>query len=309
MLKINLSNTSTRQLFKKKFYKFTVMLTVSEDNYIFIGTGEEEIVQDSSYFSKKISIDEKIKKISEEIKPMSSTMLLNGKPIIPGSTIKGMIRFFLEHSFKKDAKNQIDSCFIKQAKPKRINEIKNFLKIFGYYPNMVPRREKSPCNSNKACKVCDLFGNSNLASRVIFSDAVPLDNYIIETVDLSTKWREEKRVIGPNSKFKFSINVNNADKVDLVLLYLGMNLHNNGTHLIGFNKFRVRRNRAGNVFHFGKIKLEIIEIREYYNDNKKLCERIYSNPDEIKSFNENIVDELKKRRNIRNIQINEKKGI
>jgi len=308
MLEINQSNTKTRKFFNTKFFRFNIKITVLENSYLFIGSGKDEIIDiKNSNFTENLPLSNKIERIAAQIRPMSSSMVVGGKPIIPGSTLKGMIRFFLEHSFKpsNNNNNRINSCFIKQARPKRTKDVRNFLRIFGYFPSAVPERgrNRDSCNENRACKVCDLFGTSSLASRVIISDAVAIDAHF-EEVDLSAKWREEKRVIAPESQFTFSVNINNGDIEDLVLLYIGMNLHNGGYHLLGLNKYRSRKNRRGIIFLFGKIKMEIIEIQEYYNDEGEIKEQSYIEPTEINNFNREVFQRIKQSANLfRNIKL------
>ncbi|GAH15386.1 unnamed protein product, partial [marine sediment metagenome] len=85
---------SSRELFKLPFYKFQVKLTVLRNNYVLIGSSKDELGPISEeIFEESIEFDTKLKKIAEKIEPMRSTILINGKPYIPGSTLKGMIRF------------------------------------------------------------------------------------------------------------------------------------------------------------------------------------------------------------------------
>ena len=286
---------TTRSLFKKPYYKFEVKLTVLDNNYIYVGSAKDELakVADSIY-EEKIDLAKRLEKMTNLIKPMSSTILIDDKPYIPGSTLKGMIRFRVEHSFKKDKNGKIYSCFIKQARPDVRENIKNFLTKFGYFPNEVEARQNEDIRSDQFCKVCDLFGNSNLASRVIISDAKPLNEIKLEELNISEKWNDIRRVIPPKSQFKFTINLNNGDMEDLALLYLGMNLHNDGTLLLGMNKFASKKDDKGQIIHFGRIKLEIIKIFEFSNDKKGFSEKEICTPREINNFSEKIFNEIKK---------------
>jgi len=286
---------STRALFNKPYYKFEVQLTVLENNYIFVGSARDELAKvPDSVYEEKIDLDKKLEKIADLIKPMSSIILIEDEPYIPGSTLKGMIRFRVEHSFKPDKNGKIYSCFIKQAHPEIKENIKNFLIKFGYFPNEVEARQNEDIRSDQFCKVCDLFGNSNLASRVIISDAKPLNEIKLEELNISEKWNDIRRVIPPKSQFKFTINLNNGDMEDLALLYLGMNLHNDGTLLLGMNKFAPKKNDKGQIIHFGRIKLELIKILEFSNDKKGFSEKEISTSEEINNFNEKILNEIKK---------------
>lgn len=296
MSRINIKKvkSSSRELFKLPFHKFQVKLTVLQNNYVFIGSSKDELTPISEkIFDENIDLDSKLRKIADSIEPMRSTILINGKPYIPGSTLKGMIRFFLEHSFKEDNSGKIYSCFIKQAYPENKENILNFLKKFGYYPNVPREREIENIKSDYFCKVCDLFGNSNLASRIIVSDAIPYENVAVERINLSEKWDDKRRVITPGSQFIFTVNVNNAEMEDLALLYLGMNLHNDGTLLLGMNKFSPQKDSKGMIIHFGKIKLKIVKIFKFSNDKNGFSEKVFSSDLELKEFKEDVLEEIK----------------
>ena len=295
MLQLKKVKHSTRALFKKPYYKFEVKLTVLDNNYVYIGSGKDGLarVADSIY-EEKIDLDKKLEKIANLIKPLSSSILINDEPYIPGSTLKGMIRFRVEHSFKPDKNGKIYSCFIKQARPDVKENIKNFLTKFGYFPNEVKARENENIRADQFCKLCDLFGNSNLASRVFISDAKPLNEIKLEELNISEKWNDIRRVIPPKSQFKFTINLNNSDMEDLALLYLGMNLHNDGTLLLGMNKFALKKNDKGQILHFGRIKLKISKIFEFSSDKKGFSEKEMNTLEEIKKFSEKVLNEIKK---------------
>ena len=295
MINIKKVKKSSRELFKIPFYKFQVKLTVLRNNYVFIGSSKDELAPISEeIFEESIEFDTKLKKIAEKIEPMRSTILINGKPYIPGSTLKGMIRFRVEHSFKEDGSGKIYSCFISQASPEKKENIKKFLMKFGYFPNIPKARENEDIRSDHFCKVCNLFGNSNLASRITISDAKSSDDVNFEKINLSEKYNDIRRVISPGSQFIFTVNVNNAEMEDLALLYIGMNLHNDGTSLLGMNKFAPQKDSKGEIIHFGKIKLEIVKIFKFSNDKNGFSEEIYEETIELDQFRENIMKEIKK---------------
>ncbi|MHA1766095.1 MAG: RAMP superfamily CRISPR-associated protein [Promethearchaeota archaeon] len=273
MLKLNKKRSTSRILFQKDFIQFQVSLTLLNNNYLFIGSNWDEIEEiPEEYFSMEKSFEECINHISKQINSVSSTILIGGKPIIPGSTLKGAIRFRVEHSFKPDKNNEIFSCFIKQSRPAPKSMIKNFLKAFGYGNNIPPTRPNEDINLIKenCCQTCDLFGNSSLEGRIFFSDAEPI-NASMKIIILQVRaGRDEKRVIAPGSTFNFTVGIKNVDDIDLALLYLGMNLHNDGTILLGMNKFATRREINGNIIHFGKVKLNINEIKRYSSENGRI---------------------------------------
>ncbi len=275
MLKLRKIKNSSRELFSKPFYQFKVNLRVMEDNYLFIGSSKDEIFQiEDKDFEDLLDLDSKLAKIQTHIEPLSSSILLDGKAYIPGSTLKGMIRFFLEHSFKANDRGEIYSCFIKQTNPKPINEIRNFLNIFNYsnFPEARGKEDtkwdwKTRKYPEYQCKVCDLFGNTNSASRVIFSDAMPVNEIQLERKEIVAKYTDRKRVVPPDSQFSFTINLNNGTPEDLALLMIGMNLHKDGMLRVGMHKFSPQKDANGEIIQFGKIKLGIKKVMKFTYDN------------------------------------------
>ncbi|MEE9378973.1 MAG: RAMP superfamily CRISPR-associated protein [Candidatus Lokiarchaeia archaeon] len=312
MLKIRKIKRNSRILFdnNKHFYKLDAILSVVDNNYLFIGSLRDEIFQISKEELESICnstkpFDLKIQEIQNLIDPMKSTTFLDGKPYIPGSTLKGMIRFNLEHAFKKDSKGEIYSCFIKQDNPGQKQKIKNFLEEFGYWPEIPISREeeitrfrqRSRDTPTDFCKVCDIFGNTNLASRVIFSDANALEYDVIKVEIEEDRFKDTKRVINANfmkedkwvpSQFTFMINFNNATFEDLALLFIGMNLHKDGTMLLGMHKYSPKQNKDGELLVFGKIKLELTNaIRYSYNSKGFTEDKI-----EIEQFLSNVREKI-----------------
>jgi len=316
MLRIDKRKFTSRQMFLKPFYRLYIKLKVIENNYLFIGSSKDEIKKiPDEIFKKKSNLDEKLKEIAEKIQPMRSTTLIGGRPFIPGSSLKGMIRFYAEHSFKANKNGVIFSCFIKQSRPERKELIRRFLTTFGYWPDLVPAREKEnlkPDSNSKEiptdyCKICDLFGNSNIASRVVISDAKPLNNVKLVELNVSDKWKDIRRLIAPDSEFIFTINVNNAELLDLAIIYLGMNLPNVGNLLLGMNKFAPLKGEGGQLLHFGKIKLEIMKIEKFIYNRDGFREEIIEGA-EILEFNSKIFDKIKNMGDIiRNLNFNLKR--
>lgn len=285
---------SSRVLFSKGFIQFKVSLTVLENNFAFIGSSKDELSTISqNVFDQQLELDEKIQNISNKINPLNSTILMDGKPYIPGSTIKGMIRFRVEHSFKPDSGGGLTACFIKQGRTGPKQEIEHFLKKFGYWPKIPDTRPpeetkfdfKKKKMPDQFCKVCDLFGNQILASRAIFSDAYVQNLDALEVVEILVLGNIiEKKVIPPKTQFTFTININNVTQDDLALLLLGMNLHNDGTLLMGMHKYSPPKGREGTFLQFGRIKLEIQEILDIFLSEKSYDEFTLKDPRGIADF-------------------------
>ncbi len=106
------------------------------------------------------------------------------KTVIPGSTLKGIIRSRTEHSLVPDDEGCVDSCFIKEGR--RPQKSKHYVKYYGINGRIDRRGTCS--DSNRVCIVCDMFGTAGLRGLVEFHDA--------ELRGLSLR-REEVR-LGPN---------------------------------------------------------------------------------------------------------------
>lgn len=302
MLNLRKIKLNSRALFEKPFYQMEVKLTILDDNYVFVGSSKDEIVDfEKLEFKDSDSTAYKIEEISKRIEPMASTILIDGQPYIPGSTLKGMIRFNLEHSFKGDAKDYVYSCFIKQDRPEARDKIKNFLKKFNYWPNAPRAREDEKTRPDRGsrkepdefCRVCDLFGNTNFSSRVVFSDAFPMSKIDLESKDIVAGYTDRKRIIPPESQFSFKINVNNAKLEDLALLYIGTNLYKDGILLLGMHKFAPKNDALGELINFGKIRLEVMKITKFIYDNSGFTETSIDPNEFLTKIKEEINNNLK----------------
>jgi CRISPR-associated RAMP protein (TIGR02581 family) len=91
--------------------------------------------------------------------------LVGGKPVIPGSSIKGAIRSTLESILSEKGERV---CVPLSAIPKDFSRNpEEYAKRIGRIPPCEPRR-KEPC------PVCQIFGAADLAARAMFMDARPV---------------------------------------------------------------------------------------------------------------------------------------
>ncbi|QKR01120.1 hypothetical protein GWK48_10570 [Metallosphaera tengchongensis] len=162
-------NNYTPRTFKGLEGFLGIKLTVVSD-YLHIGSGEvsyetkgqvkredlEKLLEQalrngvpdvSSYFSERVH---------------SMTKYSDGRPVIPGSTMKGLVRSRLELSIP-------GSCFIVDRNS--TNSSSRYVNIF--HPSRKPKDEFKPLQMTKVCPVCDLLGNMSLSSKVSFSDLTP----------------------------------------------------------------------------------------------------------------------------------------
>ncbi len=288
MSKIRKVERSSRIIFEEgqDFFKLEFSLSVIEDSFLFIGSSKDEIIKVTKeeldeIINAETHYNHKIEQIQDLINPLSSTSFLNGKPYIPGSTLKGMVRFNLEHSFKEGS--GVYSCFIIRKEPARKEKVRHFLEIYGYWPNFPQEREKEKTDLvDKYCKVCDIFGNTSIAGRIVFSDAFALPKYKLKEIRIDEpRYKETKRAIpsefveesvAVKNQFSFTVNFNNASIEDLALLIIGTNLHKDGKLLLGMHKYSPKRGAEGEVFVFGRIQLKLTKVTGYSYDTDGFTE-------------------------------------
>lgn len=187
---------------------------------------------------------------------------LNGQPYIPGSSLKGKIRYLLEWKYNK----------INVVKEKDKNSNKE-------------RTEGNPCNcGNKNCFICRIFGNSNFnnkesgPTRVIFRDAYlefksledEKKEYVIEekyenTIDRITAKanpRSMERVV-PGTIFNleiiykiYDIDEDNGKADEDNFKYL-----NEGLKLLELDYLGGGGSRGNGKIKFEEIKIEDIDVK------------------------------------------------
>jgi CRISPR-associated RAMP protein (TIGR02581 family) len=174
---------------------------------------------------------------------------IGGTPVIPGSTLKGVLRSFLESYLSQ---NGLEICVPLAAIP---GEIKRSNKI-GEYVQKIGR--KSPCEGEKACPVCQIFGSAGISSRTSFLDARPINEVKIldrkhvalerDTKTASKGALLEIQTIEPGAKFNGLIRIINPEKWHIGALIIAIeNLEKLG---MGSKK------SAG----YGEIVTEVIKI-------------------------------------------------
>ena len=100
----------------------------------------------------------------------SAVVKIGGKPVIPGSSLKGVIRSTLEAMLSAEGVNVcVPMAAIPKAPKKDDGSFKdNYLKSIG---------RKQPCSVSNPCPVCEIFGTTagkqGLSGRAIFLDAKP----------------------------------------------------------------------------------------------------------------------------------------
>jgi len=185
--------------------------------------------------------------------------IIGGRPIIPGSSIKGNIRSRLELSFiPKDG--YVKSCFIRARAPLAREPLKGtsgwrHFKIWGevLFENRGP-----PCDltrTDKVCLVCDLFGTAGLKSLLDFSDFVCKGSAEEVLEDLSLEYGMRLMAVKPGTRFSGTITFQNLTPSELGLLFIGMKIGK--SVLLG--RLKYRHKVSGRVF--GKARYEVEKIK------------------------------------------------
>ncbi len=178
----------------------------------------------SAYFSPKLHL---------------MTAYGDGTFIIPGSTIKGLVRTRLELSIPQ-------SCYIVSRKAS--NTSKTYKRIFR------PKEKQSdifdPVKSPTVCPVCDLLGNSGLASRVTFSDFIGEN---VNSINVNERG-DEYECVTKNSTFKGRVVFKGLKNVEIgMLLYgFGSRIANNSitSKVMLLGRFKFSDKRFGRVQFF-----------------------------------------------------------
>ena len=137
---------------------------------------------------------------------------IGGSPVIPGSTLKGVLRSFLESYLSQ---NGLEICVPFAAIPREIkrNKIGEYVKKIG---------RKSPCEGEKACPVCEIFGSAGISARTSFLDAKPINDVKIldrkhvalqrDTKTASKGALLEIQTVEPGARFSGIIRIINPEK-------------------------------------------------------------------------------------------------
>ncbi|WP_338602839.1 RAMP superfamily CRISPR-associated protein [Sulfolobus tengchongensis] len=215
-------------------------LTV-KSNYLHVGSGKYDVE-----LVKPISnIDELVNKalsgslldVQDYFSPLSFEMCnYNGKVVIPGSSIKGLVRSRLELSIP-------GSCFIISMKSNSSSQ--TYRRIFKPSPRQSDTFD--PERFPAICPVCDLLGNTGLASRVSFSDFVmtsgKVDNVSIRGIIYECAVKD--------SKFLGRVVFRSLKPIEIGMLLYGFGLRIKGNSLVGktllLGRFKYSDRRFGRV--------------------------------------------------------------
>lgn len=137
---------------------------------------------------------------------------LNGLPVIPGSSIKGVVRSYFEAVMRSVGKNACD-CMDSKNKCVTDNDMKSF---------RGSEIDKAQQAYNQSCDVCKLFGGTALASKLQFKDSTYIGDVCVyehrDGVGIERETGAAKRgakydfeIVPKGSKFTFTLIAENLD--------------------------------------------------------------------------------------------------
>ncbi|MEM2178318.1 MAG: CRISPR-associated RAMP protein Csx7 [Candidatus Methanomethylicaceae archaeon] len=204
-------------------------------------------------------------------------------PYIPGSSLKGVFRSYASNiikSYSLDACSGLakENCIdIKKIFVEELGKEMVLRDLIDYYMRNNLSKKAMEFFFNNVCLVCKIFGSSLYKSKVIFSDAYPLDennNILPFKLGMRTGISIDRRIgavargalytveyVEPGCKFKFEIRTNNLPNYALGLLSTIIKMINNGEIRIG--GFTTRG--------FGQVKIENLEIysKDMFKESKE----------------------------------------
>lgn len=161
----------------------------------------------------------------------------NGEPFIPGSSLKGVLRSYIERILNSDYDQRFKSCFIVNEEclnDKQVEELKKGLK---------DERKIAERIYDNMCTVCRIFGSKYFASKIHISDAVPIEKVYTgkrdgvaidrDTLTAADKKKYDFEYVSPGSKFNFYMTVENLEEDYEDILRLIIKLLVNGEVKIG----------------------------------------------------------------------------
>jgi len=183
-------------------------------DYLHVGSGIVDVVLTSDVGDLTDMIERILK--GESLTSFASLNSMFSRPahllsrvgdrvVIPGSTIKGMVRTRLELSIP-------NACYIVDMQSRNYSQ--RYREIFK--PDQRKRADRFP----QVCPVCDLLGNTGLASRVEFSDFTLNGDWI----DFVSSGSESYEVVKKGGKFsgRVTFKVKSPEELGMILWGFGI---------------------------------------------------------------------------------------
>lgn len=197
-----------------------------------------------------------------------------GKPIIPGSSLKGVLRTAAErlHHLVLNKNLPKKVCFLAKEDCNQNESLRNELEPFIKEGN---ESEVNRLIEKKVCPICQLFGSTFRASKLSIYDC-----HLVNGTEDMTKVRHSVRidrdtgaakdgakydyeVVHPGTVFTFKIEAENLNKQDELLLYLALNELRSGHIQLGGKISR----------GLGSVLLENAKVINYDFSNQEDCRK------------------------------------
>jgi len=244
--------------FENKYIIKGVIKTLSP---IHIGTGQNDF--------SPISLDHAVIKDKDN------------KPFIPGTSLKGVLRSYMERLLKTGCFENYTSCLITDTPCVDKNDVKKIKSNFKNIDDNTIKKISVEIYKNQ-CDVCKMFGGKAFASKIQINDCKLLnDNYKIEQRDgvsisrdtlTGVKGRKYNfESVSSQTEFSFEMTIDNLEDKHKDLLKLIINVLKSGDLKVG------GKTSAGlGAVQLIDEKVYLItkeNLREYYmngiNDNNK----------------------------------------
>ena len=204
---------------------------------------------------------------------------LVGKPFIPGSSFKGILRSNAERlasALYQGDPNIVEPCFITDEKGKCISCEKEFSREKENL-EMFKNRDPEPTTKkiaewfwDRLCPVCRLFGSPHFSSKIAIKDLTVDETTWFEhfeirdgvAIDRGTETTSEGKlydfeVVPAGVEFDLNIVLDNAEEKDLGLLYLALEDFKRGNVFVGGSKTK----------GLGNVELRYTKIEEIDEEN------------------------------------------
>ena len=239
------------------------------DSYLHVGTGALKLVLDGAQLRRAAAARAR-QQLEQLVSELSGRIQLDylqfpssaGRPVVPGSSVKGNVRSRLELSFAPKG-GVVRCCLIRATEeplgPPEPGE--HGWRHFRIWRQALEFEREPACDysegEGQVCLCCDLFGTAGLQGLVEFSD-FPAEHAAIERVSLPTG--EKLEAAKPGSTFAGKVAFRNLEAWELGLLLYGMGLRESRLGrpvLLGKVKYRRYPNLVFGVVRYEVVALEL----------------------------------------------------
>lgn len=233
---------------------------VSCISWVHVGSGSVEPVDVPRVSREKLralSMDDMMRAWGgAAAKEAAAFVKYSGEPVIPGSSLKGVVRSRLELLITS-SNGESYSCFRLSTRPPREPRVGShgWRHVRVWSPS--PSEDRRGCPGGDVCPVCNLFGAPGLASRVFFGN-FSLEEGGLEVLELDHG--EVVEAARPGSVFSGRVSFMGLEPWELGLLLVGMGAREDGGFvdiLLGKSKYRVRVRREGGEVEMGRVRFGV----------------------------------------------------